>query len=49
MPTKLKVDWSLAEAMFKEGFGLKQIAKRTGQDTVKTMPRLGCVHRHLVM
>ena len=30
MPAPLKVDWSLAEAMFKEGIGLKQIAKRTG-------------------
>ena len=40
-------DAAFAQQLLDAGPG--QVTKRTGQDTVKTMPRLGRVHRHLVM
>jgi len=40
-------DVAFAQQLLDAGPG--QIAQRTGQDAVKTMPRLGPVHRHLIL
>ncbi len=40
-------DAAFAQQLLDAGPG--QVAKRIGQDTVQTMPRLGRVHRHPVV